>query len=150
MTIYLAYQFGPEQLTEGRFIRIVDDYFELVPKELEGVVIGPATGKGFLEYIKSHADESRDLAGKSLLEKAAYFTFISSWIKRHPLLEISFCDKGRKGSTIPDTKFTGLNIHAHHSGSEGVVDLVEFKPEIGAYLSSIGIDYKDRSKLSLD
>ena len=70
-------------------------------------------------------------------------------VRNHPLLDVIFKYKRDKSLYTPVDNFSGLIIHAAHSGSEGFVELLEFKPEMDAYLHSIGIDYEDLSRTNL-
>ncbi len=154
MPQYLAYQFGPEQLTKERLARIIDDYFDLELRKNKNLKNSKDWFK-IAERCKKHYKEVGIPLPKTLLEIAAYHVCPYNYVKNHPLLEIRFwyCkDKSIKdkniGPYVPKN-FNGLNIHTKHSGSEGLVDLIKFKPEMDAYLSIIGIEYRDRSNILL-
>lgn len=79
----------------------------------------------------------------NLLLRASHFTpfFL---VKNNPLLEIYFKYNDLLGVYCP-VGFSGLVVHAGHSGSEGLVKLIEFKPEMDAYLEIMGINYINKS-----
>jgi hypothetical protein len=150
MPIYLAYQTEPEQWTKDKLARIIDDYFDLQ-------YISFNCAEEVLEYADrmtetmKNAPSGRKLLGEyisedCLLLRVQNFLDVCT-VKNHPLLEITFRYKD-KGSKCPDN-FTGLNITPEHSGSAGIVDLIEFKPTMDDYMRKLGIDYIDRSKTKL-
>lgn len=149
MSIYLAYQFQPRELTRNRLVRLMDDYFDF------NMIKGPKNAEEWLESVAKQIKRCElhprgeivlRHVGKTLLEKASYFATHYN-VKNHPLLEIYI--RYQDSCYHCPENFTGLNIWAGHSGSEGVVDLIKFEPEISSYLSIIGINYDNRSVLHL-
>jgi len=68
-------------------------------------------------------------------------------VKNHPTLEIYFRNRQVEALPYCPPNFTGLNIWAAHSGSEGLIDLIQFKPEMNAYLDMLEIGYTDKSSI---
>ena len=67
-------------------------------------------------------------------------------VRNHPLLNLFFEHKNKKKAYLSRDNFSGLIVRANYSGSENLIELLNFKPERDAYLHSIGIDYEDLSK----
>lgn len=156
MPLYLAYQFEPKQLTKDKLALILDDYFDFELKEIRKC---PKNSTEWFDSVESELKRFRSLSsdegehlfkeiGSTWLQKASYFAYWYN-VKNHPLLNIYFRFKEKEFYYCPQ-EFTGLNIWAEHSGSEGIVDLLEIKPEMDAYLRFIGIDYEDKSKITLE
>ena len=135
----LIYHFGPEQLTRERLARIVDDYFEL--KE------GIGNAEEWIQKAESTFEKCRDgvgifgRTGKTLLERVVDYS-MEHEVKDHPLLRIYFAYNTRDDAM-------GLIVKGHGGSSEVFVELTEFKPEMDAFLQTIGIDYEDRTKLKV-
>ena len=150
MPSYLAYQFDLDSIPDSKLIQIMDDYFDF---ELyrEGKF---KTAREWIEAEKEYLVSSwkkflydrnfRDIRLTDIFANSGEMGIFS--IKNHPLLDMVFKYKKDKGPYTPTNNFSGLTIATFHSGSEGLVKLLEFKPEMSAYLHSIGIDYEDLSK----
>ena len=132
----LAYQFEPKELTKERLDRITADYFNDKFDAMENSI-----KERFKEINKQYPGE--------LMEQAAIYPGYYP-VKDHPLLMIRFfCQTDKNKDEILPKSFKGLHVKILHSGSEGMVELIEFKPEMDAYLSSIGIKYEDMSNLKI-
>jgi len=136
----LIYHFGPEQLTRDRLVRIIDDYFEL--KE------GVENAEEWIQKAESRFEEEREeyarvfqVTGKTLFERVVNYSKPHE-VKEHPSLRIYFEYDRNKD-------FNGLIVKGHGGSSEILLELMEFKPKMDAYLRILGIKYEDRTKLIL-
>ena len=147
MPVYLAYQFCPEQLTVGILKRLMDEYYDFEPGN------GPKNAEEWFRFSEqlvqryaSGLKEEYALGDEiHLLVRAGLAT--NYRVKNHPLLQIYI--RYHDSCPLCPDDFTGLNVWAAHSGSEGMVELINLKPEMDNYLSAIGIEYEDRSKTEL-
>lgn len=151
MLVYLAYQFDLKEIPEPKLIRIMNDYFDF---SINGAKDASHWIERYMAYLSPISERLRQLDRHVDSDAISIIlTYGQGFhMKNHPLLDICFLDherkKYRRPSCCPES-FKGLNINAHHSGSEGFVDIINLKPEMDAYLHSIGIDYENRSKLEL-
>ena len=139
-----------DSIPETKIIKILDDYFDF---ELLAE-IQKSTLKNSNSWIVAQRDyfdfrreklESMEVRITSLVDILVLNNIFC--VKNHPLLCINFLRDEKEMAHNP-SKFTGLSINAFHRGSwRRSFDLLKFKPEIDAYLHSIGIGYKDRSQV---
>ncbi|GEM_PF-3750192 len=148
MPKYLAYQFDSSQLTKERLLKILDDYFDLQLRNI-------GNAEEWFEWTEKEIERRKNFrnpevrlrmerAEQDVLYRADYFGYLSL-VRNNPLLEIKFVHRSTEGSAYWEKGFSGLVVYAEHSGSEGLVKLIEFKPEIDAYLEIIGINYINKS-----
>jgi len=143
MPIYLAYEFQPRELTTRRLTIILNDLVDSFRLGGESY----SSPEEFIEAMNRYYDRAIKFGIKprNLLEKAAGFVYS---VKEHPLLQLLFWSQ-REGlySKYVPKKFKGISLNASHTGSEGIVDLIEFKPRMDGYLPWLGINCVDKSKL---
>lgn len=145
MPHYLAFQFPPRHLTRRRLRRIIEEYYSRC-RHHEDWEENPVTvDDWFADFDCNMREYGMDMGLKAtLLEKVGYVMGDDS-VHKHPLLSLQII-YGSRVNKSPDD-FSGLSVWADHSGLEGLVDLIEFKPEIGGFLGAIGIEYEDRSRV---
>ena len=150
MPKYLAYQFDSIQLTKERLLKILDDYFDLQLRNIDNAEEWFEWTEKEIERRKNFRNPEVRLrmerAEQDMLYREDYFNY-HSLLRNNPLLEIKFVHVSSEASTYCPVGFSGLNIWAGHSGSEGSVKLIGFKSEMGAYLEVVGINYVDRSNV---
>ena len=144
MGLYLAYGMNEEDLSWKQLEDIMTDCFDMATKGQEDFQRWLESSKRrrrkFLDSKVVDIVKRNSGNDKSALRFAAYFG-PCSLVKDHPLLEIAFGYES--SSPHSPSNFSGLNIWASHCGSERVVDMLKFKPEIERYLAIQRIPYRD-------
>ena len=148
MSIYIAYQFEPRQLSKKRLEILVKQFVDL---ELlcNNQYSNPTEVLQMIEETHAKFSERGIQRPNNLLSKAG--TALTEFsVLDYPLLLMQFWyQRDNLSSKYVPKNFNGINIHASHSGTEGIVDLIEFKPKADVFLYNTGIDYIDRSNLEL-
>jgi hypothetical protein len=133
--IYLAYQADEIQFTEERIIRIVEEFFNYNLEEIKERL--KRTNKYQREKKVSFL-ESSSLAGH----------FLFGTIKNIPWTPIGFRYHYNEENAKCPKNFTGLSIYPNHYSSEDFLRVLNIKPEVDIFLSSIGISWQDRHQLN--
>ena len=135
MPVYLAYQIEPKEMTQDKLIHLIDNYYDFFGKKRDSSEYIAKRQEEIKRYRNAsieHIREKMSQIGESPFEIVAWFAEVYL-VKNHPLLEITLRHNDNCGARAPG-HFTGISISPHHSGSEGLVDMIEFKPEMDAYL----------------
>jgi len=147
MGLYLAYSIREEDFDFGMLERIMTDWFNF------SIISAWRDYEGWLAYAKRMSEKFRTSGlshrqndDKNPLKLGVAYSE-AFFVKPYPLLEIGFCYNDTTPHCPKD--FSGLNIWAGHSGSEGIVDLIKIKPEMDRYLALNQIPNVDLSKTEL-